>query len=78
MWALAWATGQSVDMPLDELLVRQLAAVPLLLIFPLLLWALRFFTPGETERLRRAAARLPGLRGLGPAPAVAAAGVRGA
>jgi O-antigen/teichoic acid export membrane protein len=73
VWALARATGQSVDMPLDELLVRQLAAVPLLLIFPLVLWALRFWTPGEARGLRKAAARLPGLAGLAPAAAVAGA-----
>ena len=71
VWALAWATGQSVDMPLSELLVRQLAAVPLLLVFPLLLWALRFWTPGEARGLRKAAARLPGLGGLAPAVATA-------
>ena len=70
VWALAWATGQTVDMPLDELLVRQLAAVPLVMLFPLLLWALRFFTPGEAQRLRRAFARVPGLGGLAPAGAV--------
>jgi hypothetical protein len=77
VWALAWATGQSVDMPLDELLVRQLAAVPLLLIFPLVLWALRFWTPGEARGLRKAAARLPGLGGLAPAVADVATGAGG-
>jgi hypothetical protein len=72
VWALAWATGQSVDMPLRELVVRQLAAVPLVLLFPLLLWLLRFWTPGEAQCLRRAFARVPGLGVLAPVGAAAA------
>ncbi|HQG03588.1 MAG TPA: oligosaccharide flippase family protein [Thermoleophilia bacterium] len=74
-WGLARAVGQSTDMPLGDLVVRQLAAVPVLAIFPLLLRLWRFWTPGEARGLREAAARLPGLGRLAPAAAVAAAAV---
>ncbi len=74
VWALAWATGQSVDMPFGELLVRQLAALPVLLLFPVLLWVFRFWTPGEVVRLRQMTARLPGLAAVAPQVAVAGPG----
>jgi O-antigen/teichoic acid export membrane protein len=57
-WAIAWATGVDVALPFWELAWRTVAMMPALLLFPLVLWATGFFTPGESERLRHAAASL--------------------
>jgi len=67
-WGIARAFGQSVYMPYGELVVSSLAQVPALLVFPLVLFATGFFTPGERDKLRRAFARLAGRRA---APAAA-------
>ncbi len=52
-WAIGSAMGVTVDMPLSELVVGQLAMTPALLVFPLVLWAGRFFTPEERGRMWR-------------------------
>ena len=69
-WAIGWAGGLSVSMPLDQLVVWELAMTPALLLFPLVLWGTRFFTPAERARLKRA---LPSRAGRRAAPAVAGA-----
>ncbi len=63
-WAIGIAMGVRVDEPLDDLIVGSLAMTPALLVFPLVLWAGRFFTASEHKRLA-------GLlrRGGGPRPA---------
>ena len=71
-WGVGRAFGQNVYMPYDELVLSTLAQVPTLLVFPLVLFATRFFTTGERERLSRALRRMRG-RGETPRPAVAAA-----
>jgi O-antigen/teichoic acid export membrane protein len=71
VWLFGWATGLDVAMPFGELAVRQLAATPLLLLFPLVLWATGYFSAGEADRLRRTFARVPGLGALAPAGAAA-------
>jgi hypothetical protein len=57
-------------MPYDELVLTTLAQVPTLLVFPLVLFATRFFTAGERERIAKALYRMRG-RGETPRPAVA-------
>ncbi|NLE23601.1 MAG: oligosaccharide flippase family protein [Actinobacteria bacterium] len=83
-WAIGLAAGVQVDQPLVDLILGQLAMTPALLVFPLVLWAARFFTPRERERLRAFARRLtPGRRttaggrtaGTGATAGVGAAGV---
>ena len=56
-WGVGRALGQDVYMPYDELVLTTLAQVPTLLLFPLVLFATGFFTPGEREKLRRALRR---------------------
>jgi O-antigen/teichoic acid export membrane protein len=58
-YGVAWLLGTDVAMPFDALVVNQLVTTPVLLLFPLVLLATRFFTPGEKaaavsrwERLR--------------------------
>ena len=88
-WAIGLAAGVSVDQPLEQLILGELAMTPALLVFPLVLWAGRFFTPGEREKLRGLTGRLPGGRARAeaaaapgtaavPAAAVAGATVGGA
>jgi len=69
-WGLGRALGLSVYSPLDELVLKTLATAPAVLLFPLVLWATHYFTPGERQRLGSAARRLTGR----PAAQVAAAG----
>jgi O-antigen/teichoic acid export membrane protein len=77
-WAIGLAAGVGVHEPLLHLILGELAMTPALLVFPLVLWATRFFTPGERKKLRALTRRLTRRRGApavatGPAiPAVAA------
>lgn len=64
-WGMGWALGQDVFMPYDQLVLTTLAQVPTLLLFPLVLFATRFFTDGERTRLAHALGRRRGRRGLG-------------
>jgi O-antigen/teichoic acid export membrane protein len=73
-WGLGSALGLSVYAPLNELALDTLATAPAVLLFPLVLWATRFFTPGERQKLGGAARRLTGR----PAAAVDVAGPAGA
>ena len=79
-WAIGRAAGVQVDEPLTDLILGSLAMTPALLIFPLVLWAGRFFTPGERKKLRAFAGRLAGrrktapLKAAVPAAALAAGG----
>jgi hypothetical protein len=75
-WAIGRAVGLAVDVPLSDLIVDELAVTPALLLFPLVLWAGRFFTPSERRRLAGAGRRLTGRRA--PAPALAGAAAAGA
>ena len=80
-WAIGRAAGVSVRLPLAELIVGELVMTPALLVFPLVLWATRFFTPREREKLRGFSRRLTGGRTKAGAPgtaAVPAAAVAGA
>ncbi len=72
-WGVGRAFGQSVYMPYRELVVSTLAQVPTLLVFPLVLFATGFFTPGERQRLGGVVRRLSGRQGI-PQPAATAAG----
>jgi O-antigen/teichoic acid export membrane protein len=72
-WAIGWAMGVRVDEPLADLIVGSLAMTPALLVFPLVLWATRFFTASERARI----ARLMRRRRTRQAPAHAAAGTGG-
>jgi hypothetical protein len=69
-WGIGRALGMSVYAPLNELALDTLATAPAVLLFPLVLWATRFFTPGERRKLAGAARRLTGR----PAAQVAADG----
>jgi len=71
-WSVGWAFDQSVYMPYAELVVSSLAQAPTLLVFPIVLFATGFFTPGERAKMGGALRRLSGRRGV-PQPAVAAA-----
>lgn len=72
-WAATWLGGRAVGLateaPTWPLLGRTVALLPLLGLFPLILWLGGFFTPGERARLAAAARRLAGRR-----PALALAG----
>ena len=70
-WGLGAALGESVYSPLNELALDTLATAPAVLLFPLVLWATRYFTPGERQRLGGAVRRLTGRQ---VAAQVAAAG----
>ena len=70
-WTVAQATGESVRAPFGDVMLHELYKAPVALLFPLLLYALGFLTPGERERLARAARRL---RRRPAMPAAAAAG----
>ncbi|MEI6450040.1 MAG: oligosaccharide flippase family protein [Actinomycetes bacterium] len=72
-WGIGRALGMSVYAPLNELALDTLATAPAVLLFPLVLWATRFFTPGERRKLAGAARRLTGR----PAAQVTAAGAAG-
>ncbi len=61
-WGVGWALGQDVYMPYDELVLTTLAQAPTLLVFPLVLFATRFFTPGEREKMGRMLRRRRGRR----------------
>ncbi len=52
-WGIAKAKGQSVSMPLDQLLLTSLLETPALLLFPLLLRLTGFFTVAERQRIGR-------------------------
>jgi O-antigen/teichoic acid export membrane protein len=71
-WGIGRLSGESVYMPFGQLVVREVAKLPALLVFFGLLWATRFFTPPEVGALKARAARLVG-RGPGrvelPGPA---------
>ncbi len=56
-WGLASMVGLTVYLPFAEIVVRELAVAPAVLLFPLTLWALRFFTPGERRALAAGASR---------------------
>jgi O-antigen/teichoic acid export membrane protein len=71
-WAIGWAVGLGVAIPLPDLILRELAVTPAVLLFPLVLWAGRFFTPSERRRLASLGRRLTGRRAQEPAPAGAA------
>ena len=71
-WGVARALGQDVYMPYDQLVLTTLAQVPTLLVFPLTLFATRFLTIGEREKLSHALGRLRG-RGAASQPAMAGA-----
>ena len=58
VWGVARASGEYVAMPYDQLVVRALIKTPLLLVFPLVLWATAFFVPGERRRLADVKRRL--------------------
>ncbi len=62
-WGVGWALGQDVYMPYGELVLTTLAQVPTLLIFPLVLFATRFFTPGERQKMGRMLHRRRGRAG---------------
>jgi hypothetical protein len=72
-WGMARLVGLQVDLPFLQIVVRELAVVPMLLLFPFVLWAARFFTPGERRALGAGAARLLHRRGAPQAPLVGAA-----
>jgi hypothetical protein len=80
-WAIGLAAGVEVHEPLRDLLLGQLAMTPALLVFPLVLWLARFFTPRERTMIGGLWRRLTGRRGetaaVKVAPAVPAAAVAG-
>ena len=69
-WAIGWSLGVSVYQPFGSLVAGQLAMTPALLVFPLVLWAARFFTPEERQILGRLWRRVT--RRRKPAPVAAA------
>ena len=80
-WAIGTAAGVSVGDSLGSLILGELAMTPALLVFPLVLWAGRFFTPEERKRLRglpfRAGRRAAPQAAAVPAVAVAGVSVAG-
>ena len=78
-WAIGWSLGVSVYQPFGSLVAGQLAMTPALLVFPLVLWAARFFTPEERRIIGRLGRRVTRRRAAAPvAAAVPAAALAGA
>ena len=90
-WGIAKASGLHIAMPFPQLVARQVLMATSLVLFPLTIWATRFFTPAERPALRSAGHRLlhplAGRKGRvavgepavdGPAAATAVAGASGA
>ena len=75
VWTIGRLTGLEAGMPYDQLIARTLLLTPALLVFPGVLWATGFFTPGERRRLGGAWRRRILRR---PAPGAAAVGAGGA
>ena len=73
-WGVGRALGQDVYMPYDQLVLTTLAQVPTLLVFPLVLFATRFFTPGEREKIGGALQRGRARRAAVPAAAAGGGG----
>jgi len=71
-WAIGLAAGVSVHEPLADLILGELAMTPALLVFPLILWATRFFTPRERAKLSAFTRRVTGRRAKAAAAVVAA------
>jgi hypothetical protein len=69
-WAIGLAAGVEVHEPLWDLVLGQLAMTPALVVFPLVLWVTRFWTPEESQRIRRLWRRVTGRRKVVPAPVV--------
>ncbi len=65
--------GLQVDLPFVQVLVRELAVAPMMLLFPFALWATRFFTPGERRAMGAGARRLRRRGGAPEAPLIGAA-----
>lgn len=59
-YGVAWLIGESVSMPFDALVVREVIKTPVLLLFPLILLLTGFFTGGEKAAAAGAWARLRG------------------
>jgi len=57
-WAIGWSLGVSVYQPFGSLVAGQLAMTPALLVFPLVLWVARFFTPQERKMIGRLGRRV--------------------
>jgi O-antigen/teichoic acid export membrane protein len=72
-WGMARLVGLQVDLPFVQVVVRELAVVPTLLLFPFTLWATRFLTPGERRALGAGTARLLHRRDAPEAPLIGAA-----
>ena len=77
-WAIGWGLGLSVSQPLSSLVAVQLAMTPALLLFPLVLWAARFWSPEERAGIRRLTRRVTRRRRGTPVPAAVDAGASGA
>jgi len=74
-WGIAAATHESASMPFGQLAWRETLKLAAVLLFPLALGALHFFTPGETARLHTAVTRVGRLLRPGaPAARAAASG----
>ena len=72
-WGMSRLDGLRVDLPFVQILVRELAVAPTLLLFPFALLATRFFTPGERRALGAGARRLLHRGGAPEAPLLGAA-----
>jgi O-antigen/teichoic acid export membrane protein len=72
-WGMSRLVGLQVDLPFVQVLVRELAVAPMMLLFPFALWATRFFTPGERRAMGAGARRLRRRGGAPEAPLIGAA-----
>jgi O-antigen/teichoic acid export membrane protein len=57
-WLVSRAVGLTPYAPFGTVVLRELVVAPVLLLFPLSLWALRFLTPGERHALGQGVARI--------------------
>jgi len=76
-WAIGWSLGVSVYQPFGSLVAGQLAMTPALLVFPLVLWVARFFTPQERKMIGRLGRRVT-RRTVAPVAAAVPAALAGA
>ena len=77
-WAIGLALGVSVHDSLGSLILGELAMTPALLVFPLVLWVARFWTPGEGKKIRELGRRVTRRRTAPALPGAALAGASGA
>ena len=72
-WGVSRLIGLEVGLPFPQVVLKELVVVPTLLLFPITLWATRFFTGGERHAMGVGVARLLHRKDVSASPLVGAA-----